>query len=771
MLVLASKESVFQPETASSKGGKGRAACFRRGEDMDSKSDRRWKLDDQRLRHQDTTSYRSTVARFLRTHKQSLLTGMLLFVLLVLLFGIFSQVPTPAMDTPPSGVTVVDYSTFVEQLKARNMLRVTIQGDELTGFLAHPLRGGTCMTLPTDTTSNPFAPMPSPPPVDSTCAMYTRIPASGDVTLLPLLHSSGAVITTLPVSQSSTWLNLLWKVASILLFLFLVLSLPPRKGMFSLHTMDEKIKQMAKSRARRLERAPEQSNPQPVVFGPGAPVQAPQPAEPRKLPTSSVTFADVAGIEEVRAELEEIVQFLRSPKRFDRLGAHIPRGVLLVGPPGTGKTLLAKAVAGEAGVPFFSTSASEFVELFVGVGASRVRDLFQQARENAPCIIFLDEIDAVGRKRSARITDSGERDQTLNQLLVELDGFIGRSDVIVLAATNRVDMLDRALLRPGRFDRHITVSLPDRAGREAILRVHTRHTPLDDGVRLDQLARLTTGMNGADLANLVNEAALCAARRNLNALTQACFEEALVRVQLGARRPLVMSETDRRIIATHESGHALVAYYLPAADTVNRITILPHGQRLGATQFTAEEDRYNYSRETLLARIAVELGGRVAEELTFGSQGVTTDAEDDLQAATALAWRMVTHWGMGKQVGTVFADDCEVERISLHSHAHAVPVPPRRLASAAESSLQLNSMKRAAHQQIYAMMTPAARYISSDAMATLIDSEIQSMLHEGRATAYAVLSEHYDQLTKLAQLLIEHEQLNRAQFEAVLQQI
>lgn len=648
---------------------------------------------------------------------------------------------------------------------------MTIQGDELTGVLAHPLRGGACVAHPTDTFSNPSAPTLSSPPVHPACTVYTRRPASGDAALLPLLHSRGVVIMTLPASQPPAWLNLLWKVALILLFLFLLLSLPPRKGVFSLDGMEDKITQFAKSRARRFEPAPERRNPQPVEFGPGAPVQAPPQAPPRKLPTPSVTFADVAGIDEVRADLEELVQFLRSPERFDRLGAHIPRGVLLVGPPGTGKTLLAKAVAGEAGVPFFSMSASEFVEVFVGVGASRVRDLFRQARENAPCVIFLDEIDAVGRKRSIRITDSGERDQTLNQLLVELDGFIGRSAVIVLAATDRVDMLDRALLRPGRFDRHITVSLPDRAGREAILRVHTRHTPLDDGVRLDQLARQTTGMSGADLANLVNEAALCAARRNLDALTQACLEEALVRVQLGARRPLVMSETDRRVIATHESGHALVAYYLPATGTVNRITILPHGQHLGATQFTAEEDRYNYSRRTLLARIAVELGGRVAEELTFGSEGVTTDAEDDLQAATALAWRMVTHWGMGKQVGTVFADDCETEHPGLHSHAHAVPVTPRRLAPAAESSLLLNSMKRTAHQQIYTMMTPAARYISSDAMATLIDSEIQSMLHEGRAIAYTVLSEHYDQLTKLAQLLIEHEQLNRTQFEAVLQQI
>jgi ATP-dependent metalloprotease FtsH len=735
---------------------------------MDNKLDRRVKQEDYG-RHHKVKSYRHTVLKLFKKHKQTFLTGILLFVLLVLLFAISIQLQAPVTDNPPPGVTVVSYDAFVDQVKAGNIRTVTIQGNELTGVLAHSIRGTACVAHPAVTTNNPFSPATSSPPIDP-CTIYTRSPASSDFTLMPLLHSRGVVITTLPARQSPVWLNLLWKVAPILLFLFLLLSLPPRKGMFSLHTMDNKITQFAKSRARRFERAPEQRNPQPVSW-PVQPFQPPQPADPRKRPQPAVTFADVAGIDEIRAELEEVVQFLRSPEGFHRLGAHIPRGILLVGPPGTGKTLLAKAVAGEARVPFFSMSASEFVEMFVGVGASRVRDLFQQARQSAPCVIFIDEIDAVGRKRSLSLNTSGERDQTLNQLLVELDGFDSCNAVVVLAATDRADMLDAALLRPGRFDRQLTVSLPDRRGREAILRVHTRHTPLHARVHLDQLARLTPGMSGADLANLVNEAALCAARRNLDALTQACFEEALIRVQLGARRPLVLSETERRMIATHESGHALVAYYLPAADTVNRITILPHGQRLGATLFTAEEDRYNYSRETLLARIAVELGGRVAEELTFGSEGVRTDAEDDLQAATALAWRMVTHWGMGKQVGTVFADDCEANRIGLHSHAHALPVPPRRLAPAAASSLPLNNMKRTAHQQVYAMTTSAARYVSSDAMATLIDSEVQNMLHDGWATAYTLLSEHYDQLTKLARALMEHEQLNRAQFEAVLQQI
>jgi len=331
-----------------------------------------------------------------------------------------------------------------------------------------------------------------------------------------------------------------------------------------------------------------------------------------------------------------------------------------------------------------------------------------------------------------------------------------RSGLIVLAATNRVDMLDRALLRPGRFDRQITVTLPDRFGREAILRVHMRRTPLHDDVRLDTLARLTIGMSGAELANLVNEAALCSARRNLDALTRECFEEALVRVQLGAQRPLVMSEMDRRIIATHESGHALVAYYLPGADTVNCITILPYGQRLVGTQFTAEEDRYNYRRETLMARIAVGLGGRAAEELAFGPEGVTTGAEDDLRAVTAIAWRMITHWGMGKQVGAVFADYYEVESVALSNQAVARVEPPVQ-------------GKTTTLEHVFTSTMPRVRYISSPSMMAVIDGEVQRILDEGRNMAYLVLSEHYEQITHLVAVLMEQEQLDRAQFEAVIE--
>jgi cell division protease FtsH len=551
--------------------------------------------------------------------------------------------------------------------------------------------------------------------------------------------------------------------------ILLLLNLPPRNKKFSLDTVDKSVSRFLQSRVRRFDRTPEHSEPRTTEPEHEVTAQNKKPPVSLKAYTSPVTFADVAGIDEVRAELEEVVQFLRSPAKFHRLGAHIPRGVLLIGSPGTGKMLLAKAVAGEADVPFFPMSASEFVEMFVGVGASRVRDLFQQARQSAPCVVFLDEIDAIGRKRSINMTGNGERDQALNQLLVELDGFNSRGAVIVLAATNRADILDTALLRPGRFDRQITISLPDRVGREAILRVHARTTPLHSSVQLERLARQTTGMSGADLANLVNEAALTAARRDLVSITQACFEEALERIQLGARRPLILIEADQRNIAFHESGHALVAYYLPEADTVSSISMLPRGQHLGVTQFTAPEGRYNFGRETLMARIAVGLGGRVAEELTFGQGGVTTGAENDLQAVTALAWRMVTHWGMGKQVGTVFADYCEASSAPLHYQA-VLPVQAGILESQHEHKLPLAEEQVAGHFHTYLMNTPATRYISSPAMATVIDAEVQHILNEGHETACALLTEHSIQLIRLAHALMERGEMDCVEFEEVIQQ-
>ncbi len=782
----------------------GCATFFGRGEYMDDKANRQLQSGKRWRRRKDVRTYGpnyvkrifSKYVKLLNTHKQSLLTSVLLLIMTVLLFSVVSQLQPPTTNYGPNGIAVVGYSTFEAQLEAGNVLAVTIQGNDLTGLLISPIGKGQS-SVATQQASTPgeraaeiaawshftgatasWTVSTTSPAIDPARTFYTRLPANGDATLTSLLLSKHVNVTTIPAAQTPFLLGLLWKFAPFILFILLFLVLmTPRKGMPSTRTMDDRITQLGKSRARRFERIKEGSAPQP---GPGAGKStatnttntnvSTQPVSHASIGSPPpVTFADVAGIDEVRTELEEIVQFLRSPERYHRLGAHIPRGALLVGPPGTGKTLLAKAVAGEAGVPFFSMSASEFVEIYVGVGASRVRSLFAQARQAAPCVIFLDEIDAVGRKRAMSLNSSDERDQTLNQLLVELDGFDARHAVVVLAATNRVDILDKALLRPGRFDRQVTVSLPDRVGREAILRVHTRKTPLHKEVSLARLSRMTTGMSGADLANLVNEAALSAARRNLDCLTHDCFEEALARVQLGALRPLVMNERERRIIAFHEGGHALVAHHLPLADKVNRVTILPRGQSLGVTQFIAEEDRYNYSRETLMARIAVGLGGRVAEELTLGPERVTTGAENDLQVVTDLARRMVTRWGMSEQVGVVFADHrSELAGTGLNMIGVDVPAQARSLVADANGRLLLKGGSVPASHQAFAMISPTSPAASSASMAALIDAEVQRILNEGREIARTLLSEHYDQLTLLAEKLMEHEQLDRAQFEELL---
>jgi len=369
-----------------------------------------------------------------------------------------------------------------------------------------------------------------------------------------------------------------------------------------------------------------------------------------------VTFNDVAGVDEAKQELLEVVDFLRRPDKYHKIGARIPRGILLVGPPGTGKTLMARAVAGEAGVPFFSISASEFVEMFVGVGASRVRDLFTKAKTISPAIVFVDEIDAVGRRRGTGLGNTNdEREQTLNQLLVEMDGFDEHHETIVIAATNRPDVLDPALLRPGRFDRQVTVGLPDRRGRERILQIHTKGLTLASDVNLEAMARTTTGFSGADLANLCNEAALSAARENHTQIHQIDFESAVDRILLGEKRNLVINDQQRTIIAYHEAGHALVAWLTPEADPVNKVTIIPRGRALGVTEQMPGEDQYNYSQEYLLARLAVMLGGRVAEEIAL--KRITTGAENDLAEATRLARRMITRWGMGSLGPMALASD------------------------------------------------------------------------------------------------------------------
>jgi cell division protease FtsH len=444
----------------------------------------------------------------------------------------------------------------------------------------------------------------------------------------------------------------------------------------------------------------------------------------------STTFADVAGVDESKYELQEVVEFLKTPQKFQRLGGKIPRGVLLVGPPGTGKTLLARAVAGEAGVPFFSMSGSEFVEVLVGVGASRVRDLFEQAKKASPSIIFIDEIDAVGRQRGSSINTNDEREQTLNQLLVEMDGFDNHQAVVVIAATNRPDGLDQALLRPGRFDRRVVVDRPDWNGRLAILKIHTRKVPLDKNVDLTAVARSTTGMVGADLANLVNEAALLAARRNLDAVDQRSFDEALDKILLGAERPLVLSNEDMNVTAYHEGGHALTGLLLEGSDPVTKVTIVPRGQALGVTMYTPLDDRYNYSKEYLLTRLVTALGGRAAEQVIFGR--VTTGAENDLQRVTSIARQMVMRWGMSERLGTVSYSTRESPFMGGGETGAAIDY--------------------------------------SEETAELIDDEVQTIMRSCYDQAVNLLTTYRPTLDRIAQELRRHETIDIKQLHAIMEE-
>lgn len=761
---------------------------------MDDKANRRHRFKKQERRSVDSKYFVRKAYKMIQTHRRACLTGLLCVAFIILLFGIVAQLPSPIENNTPANVTPVDYTTLVKQIQAGHVEAVALQGDTVNGLLVTSINNpeqADQQSIPSEKEilaspdyakwlhsigmDNTSALSVNTPPLDANRAIFAHIPIGDNSALVQTLTNQHVLIISVPVSQPVNWQLWLVRLLPLALLVVVMFSLLfRRKDPYSTKAMNEQLSRLGESRTRRFVRTKEGVTPaqqkKTRVSGPGGMGTPIKTSSPRICTTPPVTFADVAGIDEVRAELAEIVQFLSEPEQFNRLGARIPRGALLAGPPGTGKTLLAKAVAGEANVPFFSMSASEFVEMFVGVGASRVRDLFKQARQVAPCVVFIDEIDAVGRKRSVRASSSDERDQTLNQLLVELDGFDPRQAVIVLAATNRVDILDKALLRPGRFDRRITVSPPDRAGREAILRVHTRQTPLHADVELERLARLTTGMTGADLANLVNEAALSAARRNREDVDHECFEEALARVQLGALRPLVMSEEERRIIAVHEGGHALVAYHLPEADRVNRVTILPRGQSLGVTQFTAEADRYNYSREALMARIAVGLGGRMAEELTFGAKRITTGAENDLQTVTNLARRMVTRWGMSERLGTIFADSQDESNYALNIgrvDMDQQPSQARTLMLDAYGHVQINGALPTA-QRPFAMAVAAPQNTHGIAMNALIDAEVQRLLNEGREMARTILTEHADQLALLADVLMRDEHLDRAQFEALL---
>ena len=449
--------------------------------------------------------------------------------------------------------------------------------------------------------------------------------------------------------------------------------------------------------------------------------------------TPQVTFADVAGAEEAKVELEEIIEFLKDPPRFSRLGGRLPKGVLLVGPPGTGKTLLARAVAGEAGRPFFQMSGSDFVEMFVGVGASRVRDLFEQGKAHAPCIIFVDEIDAVGRHRGAGLGGGhDEREQTLNALLVEMDGFEANEGVILLAATNRPDVLDPALLRPGRFDRQVVVDLPDVKGREGILRVHAKKLPLAEDVELSLVARGTPGLSGADLSNICNEAALFAARRGVDRVAMQDFEQAKDKVMLGTeRRSMVLNDAERRLTAFHEAGHVVIGVKVPGLDPVHKVTIVPRGRALGLTASLPEEDRHSHTRDWMNGQLAMLFGGRVAEELEFGPEQVTTGAGNDIERATAMARRMVTRFGMSDRIGLMAVGDSE--------------------------------------QEVFLGRELVQRREVSDFTARQVDQEVKRILDEAHAKAREIVNQNRQLLADLANALLERETLDSSEIQLLVE--
>ncbi len=608
-----------------------------------------------------------------------------LLIIVLVMLGIYLYQFLSANNTSSNQPQVeqLNYSDFMKQISAGNIKTATIIGStDISGdfctaqgqykqyhVLQLPFTDPNLLSMLNDPTSSQF--------VKPTCQPQTT------------------VITQAP-ADNSFWLNILitflpW-IFLILLFVFISRrATQGQQGIFS----------FGKSRAKLI-------------------------LEDRP----STTFADVAGVDEAKFDLQEVVEFLKTPGKYQRLGGKIPRGVLLVGPPGTGKTLLARAVAGEAGVPFFSMSGSEFVEVLVGVGASRVRDLFDQAKKAAPSIIFIDEIDAVGRQRGSSINSNDEREQTLNQLLVEMDGFDTRQAVVVIAATNRPDGLDIALLRPGRFDRRVTVDRPDWNGRLAILKIHAKNVPLGPDVDLVAVARATVGMVGADLANLVNEAALLAARRNMEYVNQRCFEDALDKILLGAERPLVLRDEDLNVTAYHEGGHALAGLLTEYADPVTKVTIVPRGQALGVTMSTPLDDRYNYSKEYLLSQVVYALGGRAAEQVAIGH--ITTGAENDLQRVTAIARQMVTRWGMSERVGTISFS----ERSSPFGGGGDTGAP--------------------------------SDY--SETMAEIIDEEVERIVNTSYTRAVELMTNNRPTLDRIAQELRKHETIDARQLQDILRE-
>lgn len=593
-------------------------------------------------------------------------------MLLILGFNIWFYTPHEAQRAE------LTYTAFLEQTRSGNVAQVEIVGQEIQGKFKNGI---------------PWSPDGEPEPAQHN-TFSTTLPPLDDSRLLPLLEEQGVTVSaSLP---STPWLLTLLINGLPFLLLVGVMFLSARQ----LRQTQGGIFSFGQSRAR--------------LYSQDRPF---------------VSFEDVAGEDQAKLEMGEIVDFLKNPDKYHQLGGRIPRGVLLVGPPGTGKTLLSKAVAGEAEVPFFSLSASEFVEMFVGVGASRVRDLFAKAKQSAPSIIFVDELDAVGRQRGAGLGGGNdEREQTLNQLLVEMDGFDPQSEVIVIAATNRPDVLDPALLRPGRFDRQVVVGLPDRQGREGILHIHSKGIPLAPDVSISTMARATPGFSGADLANLCNEAALLAARREKQLVEMVDFHDALDKIVLGTERALVMGERERKTVAYHEAGHALVASLLSGADPVHRVTIIPRGQALGVTAQLPEDERYNYSRDDLLTRLMVLMGGRAAEEIALEQK--TTGAENDFQHATQLAQGMVARWGMSEEIGPVGYRVGET------------------------------------HPFLGRELTLEREY--SESTAALIDQQVKNILQESYQESVKLLTKHREILDRLAEALLQEETLDASRLATLL---
>jgi cell division protease FtsH len=602
--------------------------------------------------------------------------------LLFLVIMLANYLATQFLFPDPASITV-PYTFFKQQVEAGNVVDVTSVGDAIQGSF----KSNT--TYPPKGTGTPAADAPK---ARTSMQFRTQRPAFADQDLEKRLDDKGVIIKAVD-ENSSSWFKLLVGFGPTLVLvgafvLFSRRAAAAGGGLFGL----------GRSRAKRY------SEEQPKV-----------------------TFEDVAGIDEAENELIELVDFLKNPAKYQRLGGTVPKGVLLIGAPGTGKTLLARAVAGQAGVPFFSLSASEFIEMIVGVGASRVRDLFRQAREAAPAIIFIDELDAIGRTRGSgsQIGGHDEREQTLNQILTEMDGFDSREGVIVLAATNRADVLDQALLRPGRFDRRVVVQRPDRAGRAAILAVHTKHVPLAPDVSLERLAAETPGLVGAELRNLVNEAALLAARKDGNTVGADDLAEALQKITLGPARNILLNPVDRQRTAYHEAGHALLALLIPGSDPVHRVSIVPRGMALGATWQLPIDDRTSYAEDYLRARITCALGGRAAEKIVYGV--ATTGAESDLQQVTEIARRMVLRWGMSEALGPI---------------SFVAP--------------QDDGLPPAFQQQPY-----------SEATSVLIDSEVRRIVEESHRDADRLLAGHRGQLDALAHALLSAESLNGAEIRNV----